>query len=133
MSRLNRTLIVLFAGLIAAACASAPAQRASEERNLLLPEEMQKLGNTTLLQAVQALRPQWLSTRGRDTFGQQGQVVVMLDGVQMGNPNFLETINSNSVATLMYFDGPTATGRWGICCGHGVIYITSLGGRRSPI
>lgn len=133
MSRLNRTLFVLFAGLIAAACASAPAQRAAEERNLLLPEEMQKLGNATLLQAVQALRPHWLSTRGRDTFGQQGQVVVMLDGVQMGNPNFLETINSNSVATLEYFDGPTATGRWGICCGHGVIYITSLGGGRSPI
>ncbi len=133
MSRLTRTLSILCVALLATACASAPTHRGGSERDMLMPEEMQRLGNTNLLQVVQALRPHWLSTRGRDTLGQQGQVVIILDGVQMGNPNFLETINSNSVASLEYFDGPTATGRWGICCGHGVIYITSLGGGRSPI
>ncbi len=133
MSVLKRGLFVVFAASLLSACATAPAGRTGSERDRITSEEMQKIGNADLLQVVQALRPHWLSTRGRDSLYNQGEVVVFLDGVQYGSsPASLESINSNSVAELRYFDGPTAMTRWGNCCGHGVIYVTTLARQAGP-
>ncbi len=132
MSVLNRGLLAVFTAFLLSACASAPAGRVGGDRSVLTTEEMQKVGNANLLQVVQALRPHWLSTRGRDSIYAQGDVVVFMDGVQYGSPATLESINSSTVSELRYFDGPTATARWGLCCGHGVIYITTLAHQANP-
>ena len=132
MSLRNRGLLVVFAALLMTACATAPAGQARTDRDVLTAEEMQKAGNSDLLQVVQALRPRWLSTRGRDSINAQGYPMVYLDGVQLGTPETLESLNVSTVAEIRYFDGPTATERWGICCGHGVIYVTTLARSTNP-
>jgi hypothetical protein len=109
--------------------ACAPAQTGSPapavRTDMLTREQIDAAGYTDLLQTIQALRPRWLSTRGRDTLGDQGQVMIYLDGMQLGTPERLQDIVLSSVSSVRYFDAIAATARWGLCCGHGVIYVST--------
>ncbi len=133
MPVLNRGLFVVFTAFLLTACATVPAgQAVGGQRDRLTAEEIQKVGTANLLDVVHALRPRWLSTRGRDSISNQGNVVIFLDGVQYGTPSSLESINATTVTEVRFFDGPTATARWGVCCGNGVIYVTTLARQASP-
>ena len=132
MSLRHCSWLVVSAALLVTACATAPAGQPQTDRDVLTAAEMQKAGNNDLLLVIQTLRPRWLSTRGRDSINSQGYPVVFLDGIQLGTPETLESLNVNTVAEIRYFDGPTAMARWGMCCGHGVIYVTTLPHSTNP-
>src|SRR5947209_5015472 len=82
-------------------------------RNLLTREQFSDKGYTTAYDLVAALRSNWLSTRGPDSFQSPSQVMVYLDGVRMGGIDALRSIDLRPVTYIRYFDGVTATARWG--------------------
>ncbi len=131
---LTRVVAGAMLALALGACGRSHAGEPSPARDadLLTPEQMERLGTVSLMQAVQALRPHWLSIRGYDSFQAQGDVVVIRDGVMLGGRNTLNDIQNTNIAVLRHYDGLAATARWGICCGHGVIYISTMESRPSP-
>ena len=115
-ARWTRGLVLAVLALASAACATGrPAGAgAGRDADLLTAAQMERLGTVSLLQAVQALRPHWLSTRGFDSLQAQGEVVVFRDGMMLGGPSSLNEMQSTTVTSVRHFDGPSATARWGI-------------------
>jgi hypothetical protein len=80
---------------------------------------------TTAYDAVEALRSNWLHTRGTDSFQTPSVVRVYLDNVSLGDIQTLRNIPVNTVVYIRYFDGVSATARWGLDHGSGVIYVST--------
>ncbi len=127
---LTGALVVGTLGACASGHPGGPVQ--PRDSDMLTPAQMERLGTVSLYQAVQALRPHWLSIRGMDSFQAQGNVVVIRDGVILGGPNTLNEIQNTTIASLRHYDGLAATARWGICCGHGVIYVSTVDNAPAP-
>ena len=97
------------AGAEAGGGASAPrAQRSS--RDLITQEELMASGATNLFDAVQRLRPQWLSGANRtSTTGGGVEVVVYQGTTNMGGVEALRQIAPGYVASLRWLDASQAT------------------------
>jgi hypothetical protein len=78
---------------------------------------------TTAYEVVRALRSNWLSPRGIDSFRNRTEVQVYLDGVHLGSVQALQGLSSASIQYMEYINGPDATTRWGTGHGRGVIYV----------
>ena len=72
---------------------------------------------------MQSLRPNWLRTRGPQSIYRDGQIVVYQDNVRVGGPEALRVIPATDVLSMRFFDGPSATQRWGLDHGHGAIQV----------
>ena len=105
-----------------------PARAASRprlDRNVLTRELMLKHRFTTVYDAVSALRSQWLRPRGPESFLLPLEVWVYLDDSRFGSVERLREIQPSLVASVRFYDGPTATSRWGIGHGAGVIHVST--------
>jgi hypothetical protein len=79
----------------------------------------------TAFDAIEALRTNWLKTRGTDSFQTPSHVRVYLDNISLGDTSTLHTIAINTIVYIRYFDGIAATARWGLDHGAGVIYVST--------
>ena len=79
----------------------------------------------TVYDAVEALHGNWLNPHGVDSFRTPSQVRVYLDNSLLGGVQTLREIAANSVIYVKYYDGITATARWGLDHGAGVIFVAS--------
>jgi len=95
------------------------------DRNLLTGEQLRSQHFENAYDAIEALRSNWLASRGPDSFQTPTIVLVYLDNVRLGGVEMLRGISTQSVASIQRFDGLEATARWGIGHGAGVIYVTS--------
>ena len=125
--RIGASTVVLVAF---AACAGAGARRGQEavheNRDLLTHEQIEGHGFTNAYEAIEALRSNWLSTRGTDTIlGTPTEVVVYYDETRLGGVETLRWIAPMDIAYIRYFDGKEATARWGVGHGQGVIYVST--------
>jgi len=113
--------------LVAACAARAPRPtHAVPDRNVITQQELQEHRFETLFDAIQALRPIWLQTRGTNTLQAQAtQIQVYLDNSRMGGIETLSTINISSVVYIRHYDGIEATARWGLDHGQGAIYVST--------
>ncbi len=75
--------------------------------------------------AVSALRSTWLRPRGPDSFVRSSTVWVYVDGARLGSVETLRTMQPRLINTVRYYDGPTATSRWGVDHGSGVIHVSA--------
>jgi hypothetical protein len=75
--------------------------------------------------AVAARRSMWLQPRGPDSFVVPSIVWVYIDGTRAGGVEILHTIQPRLVNTVRFYDGPSATSRWGVDNGAGVIHIST--------
>ena len=75
--------------------------------------------------AVLALHSNWLRTRGSDSFTSPTQVQVYVDGTRYGGVESLRTLPVGSVNYIQHFDGLTASARWGLDHGQGVIFVST--------
>ena len=108
------------------ACASkAPPSTSARDPNLLTYEDFERHQFTDLYVAIEALRSNWLVTRGADSFRTPSEVVVRYDDTRLGDVSTLHTINIKSVVYVRYYSGVEATGRWGLDHGAGVIFVSS--------
>jgi hypothetical protein len=126
---LFRTFILGFA-LAATSCGTHASgePRPRMDRNLITQEQMRDGGFNNAFDAVQALRPNWLTTRGTDSFRSPGQVQVYVNDTRMGGVNTLREFGVGEVTYIRYFDGVDATARWGLDHGHGAIYVSTRPG-----
>lgn len=110
----------------ATACASGrPGSESRRDQRTLMAEELRASGYQDAFSAVQALRPQWLWTRGTTSINQAETVKVYLDGSLMGGVEQLRQIPVRSIASIRHLDGLEATNRWGLDHGLGAIMVST--------
>ena len=125
-------LTVLVLQFLATACASAGSAGAAGGRaDLLVEEQIRDQSFTTTYDAVVSLRPNWLRTRGVDSFRAPTQIQVYLDNMRMGGVNTLQQIPASAVYWIRWYDGIDASARWGLDHGQGVIYVSTTPEQRS--
>ncbi|MEP6730254.1 MAG: hypothetical protein ABJE10_06440, partial [bacterium] len=111
------------------ACRTAPTSEVTRlDRAAITREQMLAGDYSTVYDAVAALRSNWLRPRGPDSLVQPSIVWVYVDGVRAGSIDVLRGIQPRLVNTARFYDGPTATGRWGVDNGAGVIHISTWNG-----
>ena len=118
-------LVAWFA--LASGCAvhSTAREKQKSDRNILTQAQLTENRFTSVYDAVEALRGNWLRTRGSDSFRSPSQVRVYLDNTLLGGVHSLREIIPSTVTFIRYFDGIAATGRWGIDHGAGVIFVST--------
>lgn len=128
-----RTLRCLAIALLfpLAGCATAGGTGANFGRpDLLSEEQLRAQSFSTVYDAVQALRPSWLRTRGMDSIRNPGQIQVYLDNIRVGGIGYLSQISAVSVSYIRWYDGIDASSRWGLDHGNGVIFVSTTPSER---
>jgi hypothetical protein len=98
-------------------CASAgDAPGRSGDRTEIVREEIARTDHRNALELVQNERPNWLRPRGRTSLLYRVVVVVYVDGVRAGGPEFLSRLNLLDVESIRYYDAREAQHRFGV--GH---------------
>jgi hypothetical protein len=125
MKRLLRLLPALLLPCLVACASNRPedGRTTPGNQNLLVTADFENF--TTARQAVQTLRPGWLRARAAGGFQGQGQVWVYRDNMRFGGTDRLSAINTVEIDSIRYFDGITASQRWGLGHENGVIHVFS--------
>lgn len=110
---------------LALGCTSTPRDGRRLDRSVITREQMLKGDYATVYDAVAAMRSSWLRPRGPDSFVLPSVVWVYIDGTRAGGVEVLHTIQPTLITTVRFYDGPTATGRWGVDNGSGVIHVST--------
>ena len=116
---------VVAAVALALGCTSTPRDGRRLDRSAITREQMLKGDYATVYDAVAAMRSSWLRPRGPDSFVLPSVVWVYIDGTRAGGVEVLHTIQPTLITTVRFYDGPTATGRWGVDNGSGVIHVST--------
>jgi hypothetical protein len=112
--------------LLGSACVHPTTEsRPGSDRSIITKEQLNEGHFTTVYNAVEGLRRNWLQTRGSDSINLPTQVKVYLDNSLLGGVDMLRNIDSNSISFIRYYDGITATTRWGLDHGAGVIFVST--------
>src|SRR3954467_8159843 len=98
-------LTALVAGLMLASCGGQrAATRPGVDRNVLTQDQFANRDFHSVYELVEALRSNWLTRRGPDSFAAPTQVLVYLDGSQLGGIETMRTIDPRSVTYIRFFD-----------------------------
>ena len=128
MSRQLHVLGLLVALVVAGSCVSGPAaggsDRSSDRPDLITRQEIERGQWSNVYEMVRNLRPNWVRTRGLDSFESPGNVQVYVDGTRLGEVQLLRTLPTHAIERLEWIDPVRAAGRWGLDHAHGVIYVT---------
>ena len=115
-----------------------PAPPAGREDDLT---EEQLAEYSTVLEAVQSLRPVWLNRRtqlrlssGSETGAFEAPPVwVYWDGTRLGDPSTMGRITTSEVSRVIHYNSRDASLRWGIDHENGAIYLVPAVGSVGPI
>lgn len=99
--------------------------QATPSHAVLTSADLNGKGFSTVLQAIQSLRGNWLEKHGTNSFRTPSEIRVVLDGTELGGLDQLGTVPLASVVYIRHYDGVTATARWGVGHSEGVIYIST--------
>jgi hypothetical protein len=117
---------VLSSSMAVAGCRrTSTAETTRGDRNVITRTQIGDPRFTTAYDAVEALRSNWLNTRGSDSFRNPSIVRVYLDNVSLGDKETLRSIAISTISYIRYFDGISASSRWGLDHGAGVIYVST--------
>lgn len=92
---------------------------------MITHDQMVEANYASVYDAVAALRSMWLQPRGPDSFIAPSIVWVYIDGSRVGDVDVLRTIQPRLVNTVRFYDGPSATSRWGVDNAAGVIHVST--------
>ena len=124
MSRLRLSL--LFA-LALTACVKASNSPQSAQRDLITEEEIAASNATNAYDAVQKLRGNFLSDRGKTTIlgRSPSKPTVFVDGIQFGEIQSLRTISTSVIQSIRLYRAYEAEQRYGNGVMGGVIEVTT--------
>jgi len=94
---------------------------------------------STVMEAVQALRPIWLRERTplvlspRSGTEPASPVWIYWDGTRLGDPSYLNRIATSEVSRVVHYDARAASLRWGVNHENGVIYLVPVVGSVAPV
>jgi hypothetical protein len=123
-----RQIVLLLVIMSATGCASGRSNGGDVEppdANLITKEQIRHHNFRNAYDAVQALHPNWLETKGVDSLRNPSQVLVYADNSRMGGIGELRFIPSESITYIRYYSGTEASSRWGLGHGSGVIFVSS--------
>ncbi len=120
---------------VSSACASSGSSGGSATTSggrgdVITREDLAGLERLTALQVVERLHPQWLQTRGLDSFEESNEVVIYIDNTRMGGPNELRRLNATEVGEIRYLDSREATTQFGTGHPSGAIFVLTHRGPR---
>lgn len=122
-----RTLSILLAiGCAGAQPAPSRIDR-SAARDWVSGEEITASQATNMAEAIRLLRPTWLRARGPQSIRSSVSPypVVYVDGIRMGEPQWLRDIPCTTVLEARFIGAADATTRWGTGHATGVILVTT--------
>ncbi len=127
-ARMNPRLALLCL-LGVAACSAAP-RGAMHSSNVITREELESVQVSSAYDAVQRLRPQWMS-RPLAPSGQPGSnpILVYVDRHQMGTVDELRHLTVDQIEAMEFISAADATTRYGTGHASGIIEVTSRKGR----
>jgi hypothetical protein len=112
--------------LAASGCARPGAGRgAVPDRSVITRAEIASRHFNNAFDIVEALRSNWLLSRGPDSFQHPTSVQVYLDQMRLGGADQLKTIQTAQIISIRYYDGISATARWGLDHGAGAILVST--------
>jgi hypothetical protein len=116
---------VVLAWSLTTACVSTPrsVRSSSTDAAAITDEQLTERHYQNLYDAVLALRSNWLSTRGTDSFRAPSQVVVYLDDSRLGGVEALSGLSTQGISSVTHLNGIDATARWGIGHSAGAISV----------
>lgn len=103
------SVVGALAAVLLAACVSTQESGARAEQSRITAEELSEVRANNLYQAVERLRPRWLSVRSSRSFEAETAIVVYQRQTRLGGPEILRSMSTNSVRWLEYMDGPEAS------------------------
>lgn len=118
--------VLLLAAAPACASGRADTERAESPRarfDIITAEEIERGQWSSALDMVSTLRPQWLRTRGTDSFGQPGEVRAYFDGTRLRELATLRELPATGIVRVEYVAPIAASARWGLDHGNGAILI----------
>ena len=120
----------LLLGLLAMTACASGGRGPMRSSNVLTREELETVQVSSVFDAVQRLRPQWLS-RPQTPSGMPGSnpVLVYVDRHHMGTVDELRHITVDQVETLEFVSASDATTRYGTGNASGIIEVTTRRGR----
>ena len=123
----SRSITLVVVSTVALGCAARSRETHAPrlDRTVLVRDQMVKGRYANVYDAVLAMRPQWLRPRGPESFLLPLVVWVYVDEVRLGDVETLRSVQPSLVTSVRFYDGPSATGRWGVGHGAGVIHIST--------
>lgn len=125
---MTRTAVTVALLLALGACVSNPRTSAADrrDRNLITAEQIRDGHFQNAYEAVQALRSNWLTPRGPDSFNTPSQIEVYYDATHLGQVETLRSIVASNIVFIRWYDGTQAQQRFGVGHSGGVIHVSSL-------
>lgn len=109
------------------ACAGTTAQTGTSRgaRNVLTQEQLVTTNKTSLYEAIERLRPEWLTSRGPASATNLEPAVasVYMNGTMLGKAEYLREMRVLDVTEVRYWDAGQASARFGMGHPRGVIEI----------
>jgi hypothetical protein len=116
--------VLATAAVITAACASSGGTgRTTGSRDVLTRQQLMETSSSNAFEAIQRLRPTWLRTRGTSSTRGSSEIVVFMDGVRVGEVDFLRSQRLDNVIEIRFVNARDATTRWGTGFSSGVIEV----------
>jgi hypothetical protein len=129
MLRPIRLTALALSFLVVAGCASSKtaAQAGAPRRstgNVIGGDELNATGATNVYEAVQRLRPQWLTSARIRRGGSGDELVVYLDSNRYGTLTSLRSLSLGGIQEVRYYGASEATNRFGTGHTGGAIVVS---------
>jgi outer membrane receptor for ferrienterochelin and colicin len=125
---MGRTARLLVMSLAILACARASSGPGTGDRDIITEEELATVSTMNAFEAVQKLRGNFLSNRGKTTIlgkASSAMPMVYLDGVRFGELPSLRGISTTTVQSIRLYRAWEAQQRYGNDVMGGVIEVTT--------
>lgn len=121
--RLAALTLALIATAEACASSKSSASQVHRDTNSVTAEEIAGTGATNIYDAIQRLRPQWLTSTRVRRGGSGDDLVVYLDSNRYGSMNSLRQLSIGGIVEVRYFGASEATNRYGTGHTGGAILV----------
>jgi hypothetical protein len=121
MSVLRIVSSVAFVVLLAG-CASSGERSTRSQSNVITIQDIESAQFRSAFELIRGLRPQWLTASGSSIRG-GGQIVVYVDDMRMGGPEYLNQVPTNDMRGARWLSPSEATIRYGTGHSAGAIAI----------